>query len=573
MLNRRRRGGSAAAWVLRVLLVAGVAAVWAWGPVSSNAEPDTASIIRYDAAMDLSAEGDLRSVETIDVQMPGGKRGIFRIFDTDDPRRANVEHPVEVGPVQRDGATEPWVEVPSARGTTSIRLGDEAVYLTPGPHSYRIVSSTQDVLEPGDDGETLWWWDVIGAGWQMAMDDVSVRVRLPAEPLSAECVQGEDTPCTASVEGTSLQVRTGPLEPFTPVTVRVAFDEDDVATPIAAAPDWSTILPTALAVLVAALAAWWCWRRTREREPGFPVLFEPPFLVPPALGVKVLDETDAPEDLQATLFDLAERGVLRLQGDDDTWYIEVVQPLESEQLYPLEQALLSGLDLHQVGDTFVVASSEGSGRTVAAARSAMRSKVAEAASEHLDASRAGTLAVLAGWGGMIATAVMVGVHFFGDTGWVSWPLLAGVATFSFGVMGMLFEPGVSTTRTATGRDLWSRTGGFARFLTTESSEARFDAASHLDWYPRYLAWAVALGVADRWAARYREQGVEVPTVPWLIWTGTGQQFSTESMSRSFDSAIAGASAAYAASQAASSGGGGGGFSGGSGGGGGGGGSW
>jgi uncharacterized membrane protein len=138
-------------------------------------------------------------------------------------------------------------------------------------------------------------------------------------------------------------------------------------------------------------------------------------------------------------------------------------------------------------------------------------------------------------------------------------------------MGMLFDPGVRTTRTAEGRDLWSRTGGFARFLTTDSSEARFDAAAHLDWYPRYLAWAVVLGVGEEWARRYQAQGVDVPAVPWLLWTGTGTaHLSADSMNRSFDSAIASASAAYAASQASSSGGG---FSGGSGGGGGGGGSW
>lgn len=569
-MNRRRRGGAVVAWLLRVLVVGAVLAVWFWGPFVST-ETETASISRFDAAMDLSRTGELRSLETIEVQMPGGKRGIFRTFDTADPRRANVEHPVDIDWVERDGDPEPWVEVPSAEGTTSIRIGDEDVYLDPGSHTYLIASSTSEVFEPGDDGETLWWWDVVGAGWQMRMDEASVRVQLPARPLRAECVQGEDTPCTASVEGTSLQVSTGPLEPFTPVTVRVAFPEDAVGPTVAGGPDWATVVPTVVAVLVAALAAWWCWRRTREREPGFPVLFEPPFLIPPALGVKVLDETDSDEDLQATLFDLAERGVLRLQGDDDTWRIEVVQQLDAEQLHPLETALLSGLGLRGEGDTFLVTSSESSGRKVSAARSSMRTEVADAARAHLDTSGVGTAAVLLGWAALIATVVIVGVHFFGDTGWVSWPLLAGAATFSFGVMGLLFDPGVRTTRSAEGRDLWSRTGGFARFLTTDSSEARFDASAHLDWYPRYLAWAVALGVADQWAARYREQGVEVPAVPWLLWTGTGQQFSTDSMNRSFNSAIAGASAAYAASQASS--GGGGGFSGGSGGGGGGGGSW
>ena len=88
------------------------------------------------------------------------------------------------------------------------------------------------------------------------------------------------------------------------------------------------------------------------------MLFEPPFMVPPALGVRVLDEKDSEADLQATLFDLAERGVLHLRGGDESWYVELVQPPEGEQLHPLESGLLNSLGLHQIGDTFVVASTE-----------------------------------------------------------------------------------------------------------------------------------------------------------------------------------------------------------------------
>ena len=574
MRGRRGRAGGVLAWVLRVAVVSAVVSVVVLDPLTSTSSTtDTASVRSYDVAMSLSEDGALDSLERVVVQMPPGKRGIFRIFDTADPRRSGVEHPVDVESVERDGQDEPYVDVSSAPGTRSIRIGDEDVYLDAGVHTYTIRSRTVDVLEPGRSGETQWWWDVVGAGWQMSMDQVSVTARLPARPLRVECVQGEDTPCTATVDGTTMQIRTGPLAPFTPVTVRVAFDADDVGAPATAGTPWVTLVLTAIAVLAAALLGGWCWRRTREREPGFPVVFEPPFLVPPALGVRVLDERDAAADLQATLFDLGERGVLRLRGDDESWTVEVVQPLDDELLHPIERTLLDGLGVRSVGDAFVVSETEDAGRVVGAARSAVRALVAASSSTYLEGSGPGRLAIGLGWLCLIATFVLAGVHLFSTSGWVSWPLLAGTATFAFVVMGMLFEPGVRTTRTAEGRDLWARTGGFARFLTTDSSAARFDAAAHLDWYPRYLAWAVALGVGDEWARRYQAQGVEVPTVPWLLWSGTWTaHLSADSMNRSFDSAIASASAAYAASQASSSSGGGG-FSGGSAGGGGGGGSW
>ena len=122
-------------WLVRVLLVAAVAAVWFVPPIPPEQATDTASISTYDAAMELSREGELVTVETIAVQMPGGKRGIFRIFDTADPRRANVTHPVEVDLVERDGQPEPYTHIDGVDGTDTIRIGSESVYLDPGPHT------------------------------------------------------------------------------------------------------------------------------------------------------------------------------------------------------------------------------------------------------------------------------------------------------------------------------------------------------------------------------------------------------------------------------------------------------
>lgn len=569
-MSSRRQRRPVVAWAIRLLVVMGLVAVWFGSPFVAQQNQDTASISTYDSRMELSADGRLRSVETITVEMPAGKRGIFRIFDTADPRRSNVDHPVHLDAVERDGTAEPYVHIDGARGTDTIRIGDEQVYLDAGEHVYRIASSTDDVLEPGRDGETLWWWDVVGSGWQMPIDEAIVRVELPAEPLSAECVSGRNEPCTATVEGTTLSVQTGPLAPFSPVTVRVAFTAADVAEPIAPARYRDLLWAIAAAVTAAGVAAWG-WRATREKEPGFPVLFEPPFMIPPAVGVRVLDERHSDDDLQATLFDLADRGVLRLRGDDDTWQIELVEPLEGEHLHPAERALLIALGLTGAGDVFVVAATEGSGRVVSSARGALRSQVEASSSTFLHRSGPGVLMRLLGWVCLGATLFMVG-RYFVDAGWLRWPLLAATSVFALAAAGMMTESGLATVRTPEGRDLWSRTGGFARFLTTDSSEARFDAAAHLDWYPRYLSWATALGVADAWARRYEAQGVAVPDVPWVVWAGSGH-FHAGSMRQSFDGAISSATTAYAAARAASSSSGGGGFSGGSGGGGGGGGSW
>lgn len=577
-----KRGSSTAlGWLLRVLVVVVVVVVVVVDPVDLGAptqERDTATVTNYSAAYVVSGDGHLDSTETITVQMPSGKRGIYRIFDTKDPR-GGPDHPVEVERVERDGRSEPYTEVDSAPGTRSIRIGNASVFLDPGSHQYVIESSTVDVLESGTgelEGTTLWWWDVVGSGWAMPMDSVEVTAELPAEPLEAECVTGEDGACTATVDGTTLRLTAESLDPFTPITVRVQFDPEVVPAP--PGPTDLTWLVVAASVLSAALGIALgvaALRVTHEKQPGFPVLFEPPFMVTPALGVKVLDEVPSSHALQATLFALAERGLLVLDGGESSWRIDVVGDPGAQELSPDEAAVLRSLGLAAVGDSFTISRSVASGQKISAADTALRHAVRRMARPYLHTSGWGLTARAAS---MLAVVAVIGLGgwyvFFG--GPALWPVLTGAAGYALVAAPLVFDRGARTVRTKEGRDLWSRVGGFARFLTTDSSEARFDAAARLDWFPRYLPWAVALGVADKWAARYETQGVEPPAVPWLLYGGVAHAYSPRSMSSftsSFDKAISDASAAYSASQSSSGSSGGGGFSGGSGGGGGGGGSW
>ena len=146
--------------------------------------------------------------------------------------------------------------------------------------------------------------------------------------------------------------------------------------------------------------------------------------------------------------------------------------------------------------------------------------------------------------------------------------------FALAGLGML-KTGASTKRTATGRELWSRIGGFHRVLSTPSSVDRFDFSGRQELYTAYIPWAVALGCADQWADKFRtEMGQEPPSPAYL---GGGYHagsygYDFTSMVDDFDSTLDSAISSYQATQSSSSSGGGG-FSGGGGGGGGGGGSW
>ena len=129
------------------------------------------------------------------------------------------------------------------------------------------------------------------------------------------------------------------------------------------------------------------------------------------------------------------------------------------------------------------------------------------------ARRSGNLVTvgLGGLGGLLVLGawILVGVIAIWN------PLdmtMLGIIPGVFAITAMpLLKTGSGTKRTAQGRDLWSRIGGFHRVLSTPSSQDRFDFSGRQELYTQYIPWAVALDCADEWAAKYRtEMGAEPP---------------------------------------------------------------
>jgi uncharacterized membrane protein YgcG len=192
------------------------------------------------------------------------------------------------------------------------------------------------------------------------------------------------------------------------------------------------------------------------------------------------------------------------------------------------------------------------------------------------ATRSGLLvgSGLGGLGGLIviASILLVGVITIWNP--LDMTMLALIPG-AFAITAMpLVRTGSGTKRTAEGRELWSRVGGFRRVLSTPSSQDRFDFSGRQELYTAYIPWAVALGCADEWAAKYRtEMGTEPPAPSYFgAHHGAGAGVLVSSMVSDFDATVSSAISSYQATQSSSSSGGGG-FSGGGGGGGGGGGSW
>ncbi|GAA2052045.1 DUF2207 domain-containing protein [Williamsia deligens] len=560
------------------------------GDDSGSPTTETARIVDYSADFRVAADGRLRATETLDVDFPVSKHGIFRFFDVVDPSDHHVRLVPEDIAVTRDGRPDGLDVSTQSNGRYRVaKIGDADTTIS-GRHRYVIEYTIAGVLGRAENGAagSQFYWNVIPGGWQMPITRSAIRVELPAAPRQTRCAVGtaSTTGCTAQASGTTLTVTTGELEPHTPVTVQTAIDvppPDRVSLPWTVAFDavFGRSVPWAVVVgvlaLLAAGVAGFIVRSTHEPEPAFPLMYAPPAGIGPAQGAFVMTEATSDDLFAATILEMGERGVATVAKQGDTWTIRggesPTAPVDS-----VTQDVAASLGVRSGAEFVADPSDADAGRHLKDVRSGFDSALASwgRSSGLLEAARLAQGARLA----LILAAIVAAVIYIWNP--LSMSLL-GLPFAAFAVVCLpVLQPGAVTFRTKKGRDVWSQVGGFRRVLGTRSSEARFDFSGHRELYTQYIPWAVAFGVADVWAEKYRVQMGEDPPAP--TWFAGGPGFyagygagTFAAFPSDFSSSVSSAISSYEATQksSSSSGGGfsGGGFSGGGGGGGGGGGSW
>jgi hypothetical protein len=578
---------------------------------STTPGPDPVRISDYQADYLVTAGGTLVAKETLTTEFPAGRHGIFRFWDLADPQDDHARLEPRQVTVELDGRSVP-VELSWEKGNRLrvAKIGDPDSTVSAGTHTYTITYRIDGVLAPttvGNDSEassswaddrpseSVFYWNVVAQGWQMDIDRSTTRLTLPAAASQVQCTTavGAATagPCTVEGDGTdTVTITTGALPARTPVTVRIGLPvpaPDRVTAPWGIAADGSLGRSgVALgAVLLATFAlmglGYVLDRRSREDEPGLPVTYEPPTGLGPVQTAYLTTEEVPDRALVATLLHQAERGLTTLShGDDAAWTITGVGDAAAwAATDDVTRFVGESLGVTQPGATFTAGK-----KTVKAGAELQKTRdelpaVVDRWAEGIGAQRA-VPSEVAGRVAVVASFVaLVVVGFVSVVSPVPGLYALPFAGFALGGAGLV-TAGVGKRRTALGRDLWSRSGGFERMLSTSSAKDRFDFSGRKDLYTAFIPYAVAFDCADRWARKYETTtGSPAPSPVWLAGGagsgGTGGGFGGGQDFSGFESSLAGAINAYSATQSSSSGGssGGGGFSGGGGGGGGGGGSW
>jgi uncharacterized membrane protein YgcG len=607
---------------VRVLLASIAGALLALGMTVARPLPAHAAtgdqIDSFTISYDVQSSGVVKVKETIVYRFgpESGRHGIERYFVTREPYDDNQDAVYNIEQLtvsSPDGVpTQFSSRTDEAKGGREeqlrLRIGDPDRTISAPTATYVISYDLTGAMRTFNDYDEF-YWDATGLDWQATIKSVKITATVPGGAQDVSCFYGSaqsTQTCKGSISGGKAAFSQADLAEGQGVTVGVKIKSGLVADNAPhLEPDGSKLTSSqtvfagvagaaGLALTVGSPIAGVIWWRRNGRDrryaglapgtvplPGqtaqivpndpdieIPVAFSPPRIPVAEAGLLIDGQVDTRETA-ATLIDLAVRGAVLVHSDgDNDFRVTLVDP--NKAAAPHEMVLLTSLfngeppgamrDLSERGSLQAAHQQmQASVRNQVAARGWFR-KVPGAAAAHSFGFGSIVIAIIA--------AFTIGA-------WVLWilvPLLPVIITIL--VIRAKLRRG---QRTAEGRAVCDQVEGFKTYLATaEADQLRFEEGE--DIFSKYLPWAIAFELADRWAkvcADLVAMGRLPDVVPyWYVGNYHLAAFNTAFIADSLTSAASPAPSAGSGGTGFGGGSsfGGGGFSGG-GGGGGGGGSW
>ena len=537
----------------------------------------TEHISSYDVTVSIRPDGITDVGEVIGYDFGSFSRhGIFRDFlytKTNDAGKKFAMDVTDVSVVNEENA--PYMFSQTTEGDTiQWKIGDPNTTIT-GSHIYRINYTAAGALTyfPGHDEL---YWNAIGNTWDIPIAKASVLVSVPPginnpDDLKVSCFTGvmgsTEKNCTATVvDSQAVKVTaTEPLLPNEGLTVVVGFPKGlvSVLEPRELVSFFDTFMGKIVLILIAVASFFWYivapiivirkwWTGGRDPKPAMgeaKAWFSPPknqhhrALTPAETGT-LIDERADLRDIYASIVDLARRGYLKIiETKKNTFDLAKMKDWEGDKdILPFEIELLNGM--FSGGDTVSV-------KTLDLTKTLEKVKGMLYDSLVADKFFPSNPNTLRGW--YIALSVLSLIIFN--------PILF--------LVSLIFGQHMPR-KTLYGAEQAAVARSLKNFLTSQDKQLAFQAKNQM-MFEKLLAFAVAFGVEEIWAGRFKSLGIKNPD--WYQ-SSSGSRFNSvvfahslgSRMSRSFAASIAAHSStghSSGFSSGGSSGGGGGGGGGGS----------
>lgn len=319
-------------------------------------------IHNYHSDIVIDDKGDMTVTETIKVIAEGNqiKRGIYRDFPTRYKDRLGNKYNVgfSIIKVLRDGAPEIFRTENRSNGIR-IYIGDKNHYLKKGEYTYAITYRTNRQLGFFDQHDEL-YWNVTGNDWAFPIDKASATVRLPeAIPRDSIEVEGytgaagskqQNYTASISTNGNAWFETTKTLPQRHGLTIVISWPKGYIAEPTTSEKiDYllsdNHALFVALIGLTILLAYYWiAWFNVgKDPEQGIIIPhYEPPTGYSPASLRYVLKTGYDNTCFAAAIINLAVKGFLTIEEDDDDYSLELTGK-ENIKMAPGEAAIVKKL--------------------------------------------------------------------------------------------------------------------------------------------------------------------------------------------------------------------------------------
>ncbi len=484
----------------------------------------------FDVDVRLLKDTSLDVTETIHMDFGYTSRhGIYRRIPVRYERNANpYTISLNILSVTDDSGNSVHYEAARQGPDINLRIGDASQKVI-GTHVYRIHYLVRRAVNFFDKAPEV-YWNTTGNDWPYPIVHVSTRFYPPAGTTIADLRADSFAGPLGSTDHGQVERRddyllfqTGALMPGSGQTIVVGLPAGSVTPPSAWQEflwwfrDWwpAIVLP---AVGLGLIGGQW-WRAGRDVGVGqaIPVEWNPPENLAPAEVGTLIDERCDMADIVSTLIDLAARGYLTIKerhGDKffffsshDYQFVRKDPPAGAAPLLPYEREFLEGIFpsgnvsyLSDLKDRFYVHLSSIKDQIY---RSLTSKKFFTANPDTVRAVYYGI--------GIFLTVGGVILAFIGfASGHVAW----GLGMAGAGVIVYAFARAMPA-KTALGTHTLRECQGFQRFLAlVEKDRIAMMAKEDPTIFGRLLPYAMVLGVADRWAATFKDLLTQPPD--WYV---------------------------------------------------------